>query len=209
MTQSEISAATETKTGGTLSKILKNLLESGIIREYPKYGGDRVENVYQLIDFFSLFYLRFINGKHVQHGMWYSINRTGEFNTWIGNTFELVCILHLKNILKAANIKSADHNFCWNRKTGPDRKGAQIDLVVASNPDRTDYIFEMKYYSGLYTLSAEDAESIENKVNAFSASPMHKTAHSIQVIIITTKGVSKGVHRDSVNQVITLEDLFK
>lgn len=159
MTQAEISAATETKTGGTLSKILKNLLESGVIREYPKYGGDRVEHVYQLVDFFSLFYLRFINGKHVQHGMWHSINRTGEFNTWIGNTFELVCILHLDNILKAANIASADRNYCWNGK-GP-------------------------------------------------ASPMHKTTHSIQVIIVTTKGVANGTHRDAINQVITLEDLFK
>ena len=208
MTQAEISAATETKTGGTLSKILKNLLESGVIREYPKYGGDRVENVYQLVDFFSLFYLRFINGKHVQHGMWHSINRTGEFNTWIGNTFELVCILHLGNILKAANIASADRNYCWNGK-GPDQRGAQIDLVVESNAGRTDYIFEMKYYSGLYPISAEDADSIENKVNAFSASPMHKTTHSIQLIIVTTKGVANGTHRDAINQVITLEDLFK
>ena len=208
MTQAEISAATETKTGGTLSKILKNLLESGVIREYPKYGGDRVENVYQLVDFFSLFYLRFINGKHVQHGMWHSINRTGEFNTWIGNTFELVCILHLENILKAANIASADRNYCWNGK-GPDKRGAQIDLVVESNAGRTDYIFEMKYYSGLYPISAEDADSIENKVNAFSSSPMHKTTHSIQVIIVTTKGVANGTHRDAINQVITLEDLFK
>ncbi|MBQ0081359.1 MAG: hypothetical protein KBS95_07445, partial [Alistipes sp.] len=77
------------------------------------------------------------------------------------------------------------------------------------NAGRTDYIFEMKYYSGLYPISAEDADSIENKVNAFSTSPMHKITHSIQVIIVTTKGVANGTHRDAINQVITLEDLFK
>jgi len=164
--------------------------------------------VYQLVDFFSLFYLRFINGKHVQHGMWHSINRTGEFNTWIGNTFELVGILHLDKILKAATIPVADRNYCWNGK-GADGKGAQIDLVVESNAGRTDYIFEMKYYSGLYSISAEDADCIDNKVNAFSGSPMHKTKHSIQVIIVTTKGVANSKYRDIVNQVITLDDLFK
>lgn len=42
MTQAEISAATGIKTGGTLSKLLENLRESGITREYPRYGKDRV-----------------------------------------------------------------------------------------------------------------------------------------------------------------------
>ena len=32
----------------------------------------------------------------------------------------------------AANIASADRNYCWNGK-GPDQRGAQIDLVVESN----------------------------------------------------------------------------
>lgn len=208
MTQAQIADATETKSGGTLSKMLRNLLESGVIRVYPRYGGDRVENVYQLVDFFSLFYLRFINGKHVQHGMWHSINRTGEFNTWIGNTFELVCIQHLGNIIDSASIISADRNYCWSGK-GPDGKGAQIDLVIESNAGRTDYICEMKYYSGLYQLTADYAENIENKVNAFSASSMHRATHSIQVILVTTKGVANGKYRDSINQIVTLEDLFK
>ena len=38
MTQSELSKATGIKTGGTLTKLLDNLRESGITREYPRYG---------------------------------------------------------------------------------------------------------------------------------------------------------------------------
>ena len=66
MTQSELSKATGIKTGGTLTKLLDNLRESGITREYPRYGKERVETVYQLKDFFSLFYLRFVHGKQVK-----------------------------------------------------------------------------------------------------------------------------------------------
>ena len=69
MTQTEISTAIDVKTGGTLSKLLENLMESGIIRAYPRYGKERVETVYQLIDFFSLFYLRFIQGKQAKKGI--------------------------------------------------------------------------------------------------------------------------------------------
>ena len=40
MTQKEISTAIDVKTGGTLTKMLENLMESGIIRAYPRYGRD-------------------------------------------------------------------------------------------------------------------------------------------------------------------------
>ena len=43
MTQKEIVAAIKVKSGGTLSKHLKNLLESGVVRQYPRYGKERVE----------------------------------------------------------------------------------------------------------------------------------------------------------------------
>ena len=42
MTQSEILDVTGLKAGGTFSKLLDNLYESGIIRKYPRYGKERV-----------------------------------------------------------------------------------------------------------------------------------------------------------------------
>ena len=92
MTQSEL-----IKTGGTLTKLLDNLRESGITREYPRYGKERVETVYQLKDFFSLFYLRFVHGKQVKQGGWNAIHGTATFYTWAGDTFELLSIEHLQN----------------------------------------------------------------------------------------------------------------
>lgn len=96
MTQSELSKATGIKTGGTLTKLLDNLRESGITREYPRYGKERVETVYQLKDFFSLFYLRFVHGKQVKQGGWNAIHGTATFYTWAGDTFELLSIEHLQ-----------------------------------------------------------------------------------------------------------------
>ena len=207
MTQAEISKAIKLKSGGTLSKMLNNLAESGIIREYPRYGKQRVESVYQLKDFFSLFYLRFILGKQVQKGQWNTIHRTPTFYTWAGDTFELLCIEHLPQIQNALRIVSIDRNYCWSTRN-PEGDGAQIDLLIESKAYRTDYVCEMKFTGGKYTITQEDEENLLNKMDAFSVSKMHNKPHSIQLIMVTTNGVAKGEHSSIVNQVIVMDDLF-
>ena len=116
----------------------------GIIHEYPRYGKQRVETVYQLRDFFSLFYLKFIDGRQVSAGGWLSKDRTGAFNSWAGDTFELLCFEHLSQIKNALRLPSIDRRFSW-RGTSPEGKGAQIDLVIECNAARTDYLCEMKF----------------------------------------------------------------
>ena len=207
MTQSEIREALKIKSGGTFTKLLGNLLESGIIRSYPRYGKERVETVYQLIDFFSLFYLRFVQDKQGKAGMWNSIHGTPTFYTWAGDTFELLCIEHLPQIQNVLRIASIDRNYCW-RGESPDGKGAQIDLLLESKANRTDYLCEMKFTGGRYAITLSDEESILNKIDAYAASKMHDKTHSIQLVMVTTMGIAKGEHASIVNQTIVLEDLF-
>lgn len=207
MTQTEISEAVKMKTGGTLSKLLDNLRESGIVREYPRYGKQRVETVYQLKDFFSLFYLRFAQDKQTKKGMWNSLHGTPTFYTWAGDTFELLCIEHIHQLQSALRIASVDKNYCWVGKN-PEGKGAQIDLVIESKANRTDYLCEMKFSGGKYGVTLQDEESLLNKIGAFATSKMHNKTHSIQLVMVTTMGTAKGEHSSIVNQSVTMDDLF-
>ena len=207
MTQKEISSAIHMKSGGSLTKLLENLMESGIIRQYPRYGKKRVETVYQLIDFFSLFYLRFIQNKQQKKGMWNSVHGTPLFYTWAGETFELLCIEHLPQIQDSLRILSIDRNYCWNG-ISPNGKGAQIDLLLESKSNRTDYLCEMKFTGGKYAITMSDEENLLNKMEAYAASSMHNKTHSIQLVMITTMGIVKGEHSSIVNQSIVLDDLF-
>ncbi len=208
MTQKEISDALKLKSGGTLTKLLDNLMESGILRNYPRYGKQRVETVYQLIDFFSLFYLRFILGKQPHKGQWNTINRTPTFYTWAGDTFELLCIEHLPQIQKALRIASIDRNYCWSTKKG-DGNGAQIDLLIESNTSRTDYVCEMKFSGGKYSITQDDEDDMLNKMDAFAASKKHNKTHSIQLVLVTTMGLARVEHASIVNQTVVMDDLFK
>lgn len=207
MTQKEISEATGIKTGGSLTKLLDNLRESGITREYPRYGKERVENVYQLKDFFSLFYLRFAYHKQVKSGYWKGLFGKGEFYNWAGDTFELLCIEHIPQMMDAMHLHSVDRDYCYSGKT-TEGKGAQIDLVMESKAANTDYLCEMKFSGSKYSITADYEQKLQNKVDAFAVSKMHKDSRSIQVVLITTMGLIPGTHSFIVNQTLTLEDLF-
>lgn len=207
MTQADICNSTGIKSGGTLSTLLENLKESGIIREYPRYGKERVETYYQLKDFFSLFYLRFIYNKQVKRGNWNSVNGTAVFNTWAGDTFELLCIEHMAQMQDALRIHSIDRDYCWFGKTS-EGKGAQIDLILESKAARTDYLCEMKFSTSKFAITHSYQENLYNKVNAFMESNMHKNTHSIQVVMMTTMGITSGEYSSVANHSLTLDDIF-
>lgn len=208
MTRRELADAIGIELGGTFSKILDNLHESGITREYPRYGKERVETVYQLKDFFSLFYMHFIHGKGTGAGNWRTIQRTPTFYTWAGNTFEMLCIEHLEQIKEALRIATISRNYCWSGK-GPNGSAAQIDLVLEWKGERTDYLCEMKFSEHEFVIDKQYENELANKIDAFLASKQHTKTHSVQLVMVTTEGVQRGVHSKDVNQQVTLDDLFK
>ena len=207
MTRQELAAAIGIESGGTFSKILDNLHESGITREYPRYGKGRVETVYQLKDFFSMFYLHFIHGKGKDAGGWRSIQRTPSFYVWAGNTFEMLCIEHLPQIKDKLRIATINRNYCWHG-TAPNGSMPQIDLVLEWKGERTDYLCEMKFSEHEFTIDRQYERELTNKIDAFLHSKQHTKTHSIQLIMVTTNGVTLNEHAKDVNQQVVLDDLF-
>jgi len=207
MTRRELAKAIGIECGGTFTKILDNLHESGITREYPRYGKERVETVYQLKDFFSLFYLHFIHGKGSDAGQWRTMQRTPSFYAWAGNTFELLCIEHLAQIKDTLRIATINRNYCWNG-IAPNGSAAQIDLVLEWKGERTDYICEMKFSEHEFTIDKQYEKELENKISAFLNSKQHTKTHSIQLVMVTTNGITPNEHSKHVNQQVLLDDLF-
>jgi hypothetical protein len=166
-----------------------------------------VETVYQLKDFFSIFYLHFINGKGTEAGNWRSIQRTPTFYAWAGNTFELLCIEHLPMMRDKLRIATISRNYCW-RGTAPNGTAAQIDLVLEWKGERTDYLCEMKFSEHEYTITKQYERELANKIDAFLHSKQHTKTHSIQLVMVTTNGITENEHAKDVNQNIILDDLF-
>ena len=99
LTRNEIIQKTGLPTNGRLSKILNNLVLSGFVRAYEQYGKKKKETIYQLADYYTAFYFRFIKDHHGKdEHYWSNSGESATKKTWEGLTFEQVCKDHIPQI---------------------------------------------------------------------------------------------------------------
>ena len=202
MTRSEILKYSKLDSGGTTSSILRELEESSFIRKYSAYGKKEKDHVYQLIDFYSLFYLKHISKvANSDTTYWIDNFNSPKYFAWAGYSFELVCLTHIFVIKKALGIQGiGSETLSWRCAD------AQIDLII----DRKDNVInlcEIKFSLGKYKLTKKYVSEIQNKINSFISSGVSKNK-SIFPTIITTYGLEAGpINGLFVNQ-ITLDDIF-
>jgi uncharacterized protein len=193
--------------GGTLSKVLTDLEESGFIRSYTSLDAKQKNTIFRLSDYYTLFYFKFIkDGKIQGKNTWLNMIDNPAQRTWQGFTFEQVCIDHIEQIKKALGISGVlSANGTWRGKT--EEKAAQIDLLI----DRRDQVInlcECKFSLDTYAINKEESEKLRSKINVFKT--VSKTKKSVFLTMITTYGVEKNKYANSlVQNEITMDDLFE
>ena len=83
---------------GYLTKILDELISCGFIRKYTILGKKTKGALYQLTDYYSLFYYQFLQKKNLDEHYWTIQTDTPVRNTWCGLAFERVCFDHINEI---------------------------------------------------------------------------------------------------------------
>ena len=204
-TRDEIAKAAGISEGGGLSNVLTDLVVSGFVREYVAFGKKKRDRLYQLIDPFSLFYLRF-NKKRMTYStdFWLRFCATPAHATWAGYAFEILCLLHIPQIRQALGISGVlTEIYSWKSKNYD--PGAQIDLVI----DRGDNVInlcELKYSSSEFLINKDYDQNLQNKRAAFlSETKTRKAAH---ITMITTYGIRKNRYQASIPFEVTLDELF-
>ena len=205
LTRTEILIKSKIKSGGTLSKTLLELEESGFIEKYFPYQGTK-DSLYRLTDEYSMFYLKYIeNTKPSKSGIWIKTQGQQSYKIWSGFSFETICIKHIDQIkegLKITGINSTHGSWIGKNQ----QNGAQIDLLI----DRDDNVInlcEMKFFNTEFTINKKYAKEIANKVNAFSSNT--KTKKSVLVTFITTYGINKNQYSNQyVQNELTMNHLF-
>ncbi len=206
LTRNELLRKSKLKSGGTLSKILLELEQSGFVEKYLPYRVQKKDSIYRLTDEYSMFYIKFIaNTKPSGLGLWAKMEGQASFRIWSGFSFETICMKHLDQIkagLKISGIHSIQGS--WIEKSV--QNGAQIDLLI----DRDDNVInlcEMKFYNTEYAIDKKYAKEIANKVNIFTSST--KTKKSVFVTFITTYGlISNNYSKQYVQNELTMDCLF-
>ena len=92
LTRKEISQITKLPPNGNLTKILENLVNSEFLRAYQFFGNKKQDTLYQLSDYFTLFYYKFLkNNSGKDERFWSNSIDNPSVRAWEGFTFEQVC----------------------------------------------------------------------------------------------------------------------
>jgi AAA+ ATPase superfamily predicted ATPase len=205
MTRNELVAATGLSDGGGLTNVLDELEISGFIRKYTPFGKKKKGSLYQLVDYFSLFYLAFIrNSPDDDDAYWMKVSETARFKSWRGYAFEQVCLSHSKQIKRALGVSGVITSTSSWRSSETD-PGAQIDLVIDRN-DGVVTLCEMKYSDAAVSIDKSLADNLKNKRDAFLEEMPTKKA--VQLALVTPLGVKRSQYYDTVQAIITGDDLL-
>ena len=208
MTRNEIINSSYLSSGGTTTKILTELEESGFIAAYIPFDKTSKELVYRLTDEYSLFYLKFIEGRRASGAnTWLRLSEGSSFKSWSGYAFEAICLKHLLQIKKALKIENIyTEESVWRYVPGKGQPGAQIDLLL-DRRDRCINICEMKFSTDQFIITKKYADELEQKQQVFTNKT--KTKKTIFLTLITTYGVAKNAYyRSHVQSEVMMDALF-
>jgi AAA+ ATPase superfamily predicted ATPase len=205
MTRNEILSKIQIKSGGTLTKTLLELEESGFIEKYIPYKGNK-DALFRLTDEYSMFYIKYIeSSKPSESGVWMKLQSQPTVKSWFGFSFETICLKHIEQIKEALKIRGV-HSVVGSWISKNSDYNAQIDLLI----DRDDNVInlcEMKFYNTEFVLEKKHISDVLNKMNVFTE--LTKTKKSVFITYITTFGLKNNNYkRQFVQNEITINNLF-
>lgn len=210
LTRNEIAEKTKLPANGVLSKMLHDLTDSGFIRKYSFYGRKSKDILYQLSDYYSLFYYRFIKGGFGKDEKFWSHTLDNPARrAWAGLTFEQLCKDHIpqiKNKLGIAGVLSEESSWFVSAGEGEtESSGAQIDLLI-DRRDQVINICEIKFSMNEFQIDKDYEQKLRNKITVFRQKTNCKK--TIQLSMITTFGIQKNKYSNIVTNEVLLDDLF-
>lgn len=198
-TRMELIKLLKQKTGGGFTRRLEELEQCGFIRKYLPTSGKTY--IYQLVDFFTLFYLQFGGAKEAfDNNMWLHIQTSSKYSTWLGLSFERLCFAHIPQIQRALGISGVA-----TRTYAMLTSSAQIDMVIERADDIIN-LCEMKYTAGTYALTKEEAKKLQNRIHELSG--MFPKKSIIPVLITDCQAKKNEYYNQFIYNNITLKDFF-
>ena len=193
--------------GQRLNTVLNNLEECDFIARRTIFGR-KSAGVYRLIDFYTLFYYKFIESNDTLDDNWFTHNLgSRSVSSWMGLAFELICIQHHKQIKKALGISGvATSVYTWRCGSTDEHRGGQIDMLI-ERADRVIHLCEMKFSQSTYNIDKDYALALRDRMALFNQ--VTKNRKAVVHTFVTTFGLGEGKHNSIVHSEVTMDDLFE
>lgn len=195
--------------GGSVTKMLEELLESGFVQQYLPFGKSSKDSIFKLSDEYTIFYLKFIeNSKAFGEGAWMNQSQTPAYRTWCGLAFENTCLKHIAQIKKGLGISGVyTEQSSWRSDGKTSDQGAQIDLLL-DRADNSINLIEIKFSNTEFVIDKKYAAVLENKKQVF----LDKTGtrKNIFLTMLTSYGVKKNDYfYNTIQRELTMDVLFE
>ena len=205
MTQKELWDDMGVVPGGSIVKALNELELCGFVRHYREFTKKKSGQYYQLIDFYTIFYLKHLKNRVEQDvSCWQNQSSSGSRNAWNGFAFERLCATHINEIKHKLGISGVTTEMsAWRSKHSI--PGVQIDLVISRN-DGIINLCEMKYTGKPFKIDSTYDLSLMQKRETFREETATKKA--LHVTMVTSNGLAAGSYLGTVQAQIEMDDLF-
>ena len=207
LTRGDIIDKAGLSSGGTITGLLEELIESGFVMAWQPYDKKSRDTIYKLADEFTHFYLKFMErNRSSGKGIWQSFSTNQSWKSWSGVAFERVCLKHISQLKKGLGIAAVHTEESAWRHLAKKGKGAQIDLLI----DRRDFVInvcEMKYSESEFVINKGYALEMEDKRDVFKQET--GTKKSLFLTLVTTFGVKENDYFIKlVQNSVTMDALF-
>lgn len=199
-TREEIVQATGLANGGGLTRRLDELEQCNFIRRYNSLKGRAP--IYQLIDFYSFFYLHFLNGtRSYDRDAWMHLQASPRHTTWLGLSFERLCFAHIYEIQKALGITGvATKTYALLTDS------AQMDMVI-ERADKVTSLCEMKYTSKPYAMTKLEADKLRHREEELKE--CLPTQKQVLISLVSNRQPKSNVYYNSlISKCIAIDCLF-
>lgn len=205
LSREEIIKQGKLSNGGSVTRLLNELEESGFIKKYIPYGKKMRNSLYQLSDFYTLFYCRFIKNNAIDNkNYWTNTIDSPSHRAWSGYAFEQLCLYHIDEIKKALGIWGVNSEASSWRSTKFSSK-VQIDLLI----DRRDGVInlcEIKFSINQFSINKKYDAELRNKIGIFKTET--NTRKAIFLTLITTFGIAQNQYSGNVQNDLNMQLFF-
>lgn len=206
LTRKEIAEKLKMQSGGTLTKVLRELCNCEFVRGYNTREKKikQKDQIYQLTDMYTLFYMTFCRHGTTDTAYWTHLMGQPRQNTWYGLAFERVCMLHIQQIKKRLGIAQI-HTEYYSWRSRGSVPAAQIDLLI-ERADNLINLCEMKYSQMPYSITKDEDMKMRIRMADFVAET--GVRHGVIPTFITTFGIRANAYSALAQSQVTMDDLF-
>ena len=204
LTRNEIVDHSNLSSGGTLTKVLDELIESGFVQQVIPYQKKKTKALYKLVDSFVIFYHKFMKDARVASmPYWLNMVDKQSWISWSGLAFERLCHYHKDQIRKSLGLEAI-----YSEMSSWSNDEAQVDLLI-DRADRVINLCEIKFHRDEYAIDKTYAAQLRKKKTQLGRLKSAKRK-SIFITMITVYGVQDNEYfKELVQSQVTLSALFK